>query len=733
MGGGADVSTGNSKMERAALLAQANASRDAADWTRAHMLYAEVLARNPTRSEIWVQYGHSLKESARYEEAKKAYMEALALAVESDTYLQLGHLFKLVGQRSEAAEMYAAAVALDPENADAAIELRAIGGSPEAPGLAASSHRSSSGGVDILIDITDLLTFFSGSRVPTGIQRVVMELGAALLAISGGKYSARLCALDEHDSEWKLFGASDFRRLRDLSIHGSSISDGSWVQACNEATQRFRERPRLQFESGWILISLGAPWSIPGYMAQVRTLRRANQVRYVGYVHDLVPALMPELCDHGTERHFLRWLYSLPYSADLMLANSLSTKHDYDRVMSASFEVYPPCLSIPLNGGFPEPLAGQSVDVPTIDVPFILTVGTIEPRKDHYFLLECWRDLVERNPDRLPLLVLAGRKGWGSERVTTMLRTAPLREKVAHFENLSDEGLRGLYRRCLFTIYNSRYEGWGLPVTESISFGKIPVVPMHSGLTEAGGKAARFFEHGSKASFIGVVEELLSEFHRTGAVPPVIAGAVEPWKVIGERVAHGVAEFFAGPEHPSEECEPLVQAGEIIELGSYSEDSREFARKEALLGEGWRSRESWGAPFASAAATIFLGIRGTDRGRYLYLCFTGDRRDDYVVTVSVGGGRGEQILVPARRTCIHRIQFNRPFGYRDRATDVQLFLKPSVISESVPAWRGGPQLQAKATIGLAFLMVCEESMVESRMRFVEAALSGLRIDKAAFG
>src|SRR5262249_49906260 len=58
----------------------------------------------------------------------------------------------------------------------------------------------------------------------------------------------------------------------------------------------------------------------------------------------------------------------------------------------------------------------------------------------------------------------------------------------------SDTDLARLYRGCLFTVFPSLYEGWGLPVTESLAFGKPCLVAKCSALTEAGGRLARYFD-----------------------------------------------------------------------------------------------------------------------------------------------------------------------------------------------------------------------------------------------
>jgi len=109
------------------VLAAADAARDARDWATAARTYREVLDLTPERADIFVQYGHALKESGDLDAAQEAYRHAIALEGEvADFHLQLGHALKLLGRRDEARESYRRANELAPDLADAALELRAL-------------------------------------------------------------------------------------------------------------------------------------------------------------------------------------------------------------------------------------------------------------------------------------------------------------------------------------------------------------------------------------------------------------------------------------------------------------------------------------------------------------------------------------------------------------------------------------------------------------------------------
>jgi glycosyltransferase involved in cell wall biosynthesis len=113
-------------------------------------------------------------------------------------------------------------------------------------------------------------------------------------------------------------------------------------------------------------------------------------------------------------------------------------------------------------------------------------VSTIHARKNYDFLLKVWASLYECSEISDVKLVIVGSKSWGGDFITKMLQTDPkLFDRVHHISNLSDKKLDWLYINCIFTVYPSLYEGWGLPITESLSYGKACVASSTSSMPEA--------------------------------------------------------------------------------------------------------------------------------------------------------------------------------------------------------------------------------------------------------
>jgi hypothetical protein len=121
-----------------------------------------------------------------------------------------------------------------------------------------------------------------------------------------------------------------------------------------------------------------------------------------------------------------------------------------------------------------------------LDGPFVLSTGTLEPRKN---LLR----LIEALPDGA-LLVVVGPRGWEDDRIVQHAD-----DRVRFLGEVSDEELAGLYRLCTVFCYPSLYEGFGLPVLEALKAGAPVVTSNVSSLPEVAGDAARYVDPGHGA------------------------------------------------------------------------------------------------------------------------------------------------------------------------------------------------------------------------------------------
>jgi glycosyltransferase involved in cell wall biosynthesis len=124
------------------------------------------------------------------------------------------------------------------------------------------------------------------------------------------------------------------------------------------------------------------------------------------------------------------------------------------------------------------------------DLPesFILTLGTLQPRKNLGTLLRAYAELLSRNPDA-PTIAVVGAPGWGEADPQSDARALGIAERVRLLGYVPDEDLPALYSACSLFAYPSRYEGFGLPVLEALACGAPAIVADAASLPEIGGDA----------------------------------------------------------------------------------------------------------------------------------------------------------------------------------------------------------------------------------------------------
>jgi glycosyltransferase involved in cell wall biosynthesis len=145
---------------------------------------------------------------------------------------------------------------------------------------------------------------------------------------------------------------------------------------------------------------------------------------------------------------------------------------------------------------------------------YILATGTVEPRKNLVGLFEAYSMLDEATQDKYPL-VIAGAKGWNTGETFETLEKLRLTDKVIFLGFVADEVLAKIYQDCLFFIYPSFYEGFGLPILEALYFEKAVITSDVSSMPEVAGDAALLIDPKSpKSIFEGMRRLIVDEKKR---------------------------------------------------------------------------------------------------------------------------------------------------------------------------------------------------------------------------
>jgi hypothetical protein len=169
-------------------------------------------------------------------------------------------------------------------------------------------------------------------------------------------------------------------------------------------------------------------------------------------------------------------------------------------------------------------------------------------------LYQIWRRLAERRGDDLPYLVFVGIHGWLVDDLMSMLRRDPLvASRIVILSRTTDAELSWLYRHCLFTVYPSLYEGWGLPISESLAHGKICIASDNSSMPEAGEGLALHLDPLDFAAWYREIESLIDDPDRRAAMEAAIAARyrLHDWAEAGASFAREVADYAATRAAPA--------------------------------------------------------------------------------------------------------------------------------------------------------------------------------------
>jgi len=227
--------------------------------------------------------------------------------------------------------------------------------------------------------------------------------------------------------------------------------------------------------------------------------RLRKEIKRVTMIHDLTPILFPEYHSFSSYIAHKLLLKGIIKRADHVIVNSKHTQSDlaeWSPVSRNKSKVVhlAPLTKLPTNN-----------DLPVIEGRYILTVGTIEPRKNHLQLIEAFENL--RN-SRIKL-VIAGSIGWKSKKIVTRIKNSTKKDSIKLMGRVSNKTLANLYQNAEMMVYPSYYEGFGLPVLEAMQYG-IPVLCSDSSsLPEVGGKAALYFPLGNIPALTQLISEVL--------------------------------------------------------------------------------------------------------------------------------------------------------------------------------------------------------------------------------
>ena len=388
--------------------------------------------------------------------------------------------------------------------------------------------------MNVLYDISTLGFVHEKSMPKTGIPRVIEEL--ALLLVGREDCELELC------SSYFLPSALDYARssprLKEIAFAYSKTTER--LERSQRDTQkavdtasgagRFTARAKrkllhhlgsavkgsleaLDAESlRWADIHHSTFSAAPGSQ---KSVKRPESFLTI---YDLIPVLFPQYCDDGTNQGFGQILSSINKDTWL-ISISEATKTDFcNHLPIDPARVFVTPLAADPALFFPVTDAGELARVrqkyAINNAPYVLSLCTIEPRKNIDHVIRCYVALMQTGQTPDLQLVLAGAKGWNYDHIFAEIDGAEaFKDTIVVTGFVANEDLAALYSGAMAFVYPSLYEGFGLPPLEAMQCG-VPVITSNtSSLPEVVGDAGIMLD---PKDADGLCQSLLSLYEDAG-------------------------------------------------------------------------------------------------------------------------------------------------------------------------------------------------------------------------
>lgn len=350
--------------------------------------------------------------------------------------------------------------------------------------------------MNLYIDISNYVS----SKAHTGIQRVVREILFRLLK-TGELFDLKIIFFNSDVQKFVVLSSEDVLGfLNDVkSYEFKNISNLVDIS---------------DMLSGDVFFDMDGVWNNSLKRCFLYKRLKEQNVTIFNFIYDLVPILLPQYSHENTTRNFVTFLHAVYQYSDLVFFDSRSAEKDFLEIKDKINNHRDISTRVVKLGS--DVFTKTEKNFITLKTKqfnkskYILFVGTLEPRKNQRLMLDVFEKLILEYSDIN--LIFVGKAGWNNDQLIHRIQNHKLLEKSLFWLNdVNDYDLVSLYRNAYLCVYLSAYEGFGLPIAESLSHGSITITSKNSSMYEVGKNFADYLVYNSFNELYELADLYLSD------------------------------------------------------------------------------------------------------------------------------------------------------------------------------------------------------------------------------
>lgn len=341
----------------------------------------------------------------------------------------------------------------------------------------------------VCVDISELykVDFVSG------IQRVVIEVTTKWIK---DKKEVRLLVYDNKKGKYAIV---DNQRYLEYNLGRSDKK--------NYLTKKYMNIQ--DFNKECIFFDMDSAWMNPMKRSYLLPLIKKNGCKVVAHFYDIIPITEPEYCHEHTIAMFMEYVAAHLDNDDFFITNAQATVDAIRKVTDGLSQENLPYSVVKLGSDIKvaENTAVNRKHILNLinGAPYVLMVGTMEPRKNHKYVLDAFDSgLFDEGMN----LVIVGRKGWNIDDLITRIENhSQYNKQLFWINDASDVEVQAFYKNAFCVAFASHNEGFGLPIIESIKMGTPVFAADKAVLREVGGEYCEYFDTIKPEALVSLVKE----------------------------------------------------------------------------------------------------------------------------------------------------------------------------------------------------------------------------------